>query len=256
MMAVSAFALGMLACGGGDNDQGNGDEGVRATATAPVETAVSSTPSANAERIAQAAMISVTDLPGTGWQVAAIDDYSGALLDGDGSEFADSPACLAYFEAVTAAAESAQTAVSGRASRSFTKADSVLGASVYVDVTVYQDDETPRTIVDEAERAFSADGFDSCFEEVFSQLGGGREGARFSTELVDSAVDAPADGIAEAVEMTVSGGVSYTMRAEIYAWADDETFAFVTVMGSPESITSELVTPVVNKTAGKLSAGQ
>lgn len=273
------LALGIIACGGDDEEpSGDGADATAtastdATATAPAGTATTApdatgTTSAGGSggattgegnRIAQEAMIVEADLPGAGWVVTATDEFGGSLLDvQENDEFADIPACNAYTEQVMEPAVRAEESRVGRAAKAFTQSGALLGTSVNVEVSVYEDGDVPGDLISAAKDAFNSSEFEECFREIF-QISRAEipEDVQFELVIADPLTSAPNDGVAEAFDLEFSAaGIAFAFHAEMYAWADGDTTAFVNVLGDPGSVTSELVEAAVGKTDEKLSAAQ
>jgi hypothetical protein len=261
-LAGFVLALGLIACGDDDEEPSGGADatapaGARATGTASGASG-GGTPTAEGNRIAREAMLVEADLPGTGWVVTQTDEFSGSLLDADPSEFSDSPACNAYLERVQDAAMRAEEARVGRASKSFTKTDSLLGTSVDVEVAVYEDDDVASDLVSDAKDAFDSDDFETCFSDVVKDTGAEiPKEVEFELDTADPRIDAPKGGVAQAFEVGFSAaGMTFELHAELYAWADDNATAFVSIFGDPDVVTAELVEAVVGKTEERLSAAQ
>jgi hypothetical protein len=269
-LATVTLAFALLACGGDDDDSpgdggdatsaaGTGTAAPNATSTAPSGGAGGSVDTADGDRIAHEAMISETDLPGTGWTVVATDEFGSSLLEvEEDDEFRDIPACNSYVARIEGAAQEAEAARAGRASKSFSRTDSFFGSSVDVEVNVYDDPSVADNLINEAEGAFASTEFEECFQAVFSESSGEiPEEVEFSLEVVDPLRGAPNGGVAQAFNMELSSaGVSFSLHAELYAWSNGNATAFVSIFGDPESVTIELVDAAVGKTDEKLSDAQ
>ncbi|MEZ4553003.1 MAG: hypothetical protein R3B59_03775 [Dehalococcoidia bacterium] len=287
LLAVLVFGVALVACGGGDDEDGGGDAtstptassgtgGATATATtasgstATATAAGGSTPTATASggstnlgteqgnRIATAAMLVESDLPGTGWTVISTDDFEGSLLSADDTEFANTPACSAYVKKVTDAAKKAEAARIGRAARGFQEAGALFGTSIDVEVTVFKDSGTASSLVSEARGAFGSADFEACFREVIKGSEGDiPEEVEFDLKAGKPLTSAPHNGVAQAFDISLSSaGISFALHAELYAWADKNAVAFVSIFGAPDEIKEDAVKAAVSKTDQKLSAAQ
>ncbi len=269
LLGVLLLALGLVACGGDDED--SGDSGTTSstgtTAAAPAGSSIAGASGTSASgassnvgtdqgnSIAHAAMISEQDLPGTGWTVVTTDEFGGSLLDADQSELATTKACESYVQRVTKAAEKANQSRIGRASKSFQKTGALLGATVDVEVTVYKESKTAGELISEAKGAFSSNDFESCFREIVK----GSEGEipaelQLDIKSAKAAAQAPHSGIAQAYDLEfASAGIKLSLHTEVYAWADGNATAFVTIFGTPDTISADVVKAAVSKTDDKLS---
>jgi hypothetical protein len=129
---------------------------------------------------------------------------------------------------------------------------------VDVEVGVYEDDDVASDLISEAKDAFASDDFEECFREIIKGEGGEiPEDVTFELESADPLVDAPHDGVAQGFELGLSAaGMTFSLRAELYGWADGNATAFVSIFGEPDSVTEEVVSAAVNKTEEKLSDAQ
>lgn len=276
MLAVLVLGVGLIACGGGDDeDSGSSDAtstpaagGTSGSATAGAATSTTTGSSSGSgsgttvgtekgNQIANAAMLVVADLPGTGWSVTATDDFEGSLLDAEDNELTNIPACSGYVKKVTDAAKKAREARVGRASRNFDQ-QGVFGTSIDVEVAVYKDSKTPSTLISEAKGAFGSTDFENCFREVIKGSGGEIPAeAKFELKTGKPLASVPHSGVAQAYDITLSlAGVSFSMHTELYAWADKNATAFVTIIGSPDEIKADVVKAAVTKTDEKLTKAQ
>jgi len=276
LLAVLVLGVGLVACGGGDDEDSSGSEatstpassgstGGAATASATTAANGGSTSGGGAtvgtekgNQIANDAMLVVADLPGSGWVVTATDDFEGSLLDGADTELADTPACSAYVKKVTDAAKKAREARVGRAARTFDQPNAVFGSSVDVEVAVYKDSKTASTLISEAKGAFSSTDFENCFREVIKGSGGEiPSDVKFELKAGKPLTSVPNSGVAQAYDITLSSaGVSFSMHAELYAWANKNATAFVTIFGSPDEVKADVVKAAVSNTEEKLSKAQ
>lgn len=279
IVASLTLAIGLIACGGDDEEEAAptataagttaAGTGTRTAATSTAGAATATAPASSGDEgngesteegdaIAHAAMISEADLPGAGWAVLSTDEFGGSLLDVEGDSLGDTPACTAYYGRVEGAAVAAEEARIGRAAKSFSKTDDLLGTSVDIEVAVYDDADAAGDLIAEAKGAFESSEFEDCFREVIADSGGDiPEEVEFEISTSDARVAAPHDGIAQAFDVKLNAaGISFALHAELYAWADGEATAFVSVFGDPESLTTELVEAAVGKTEQKLSDAQ
>ncbi len=279
IVASLTLAIGLIACGGDDEEEadptataagttaaGTGTRTAAATSTTPAASATTTASSGGGggesteegDAVAHAAMISEADLPGTGWTVLSTDEFGGSLLDVGDDSLGDTPACTAYYGRVESAAVAAEEARIGRAAKSFSKTADLLGTSVDIEVAVYDDADAAGDLIAEAKGAFESSEFEDCFREVISESGGEiPEEVEFEITTSDARVEAPHDGIAQAFDVKLNAaGMSFGLHAELYAWADREATAFVSVFGDPEELTIELVEAAVEKTEQKLSDAQ
>ncbi|MGE0227206.1 MAG: hypothetical protein AB7I38_01785 [Dehalococcoidia bacterium] len=288
LLAVLVFGVALVACGGGDDEEGSSDAtstptasggtgGATASATTTggstataTRTAGAATPAATSSsgganlgteqgnRIATAAMLVESDLPGTGWTVISTDDFEGSLLSAEDTELANTPACSAYVKKVTDAAKKAEAARVGRAARGFQEAGAFFGTSIDVEVTVFKDSGTASSLVSEAKGAFGSADFEDCFREVLKGSEGDiPEEVEFELKAGKPLTSAPHNGVAQAFDVSLSSaGISFALHAELYAWADKNAVAFVSIFGAPEEIKEDAVKAAVAKTDQKLSAAQ
>jgi hypothetical protein len=272
---VLALAFALVACSGSD-DEDSGDTGTSTAAAGTATSAATSAASATAttagngsdsndsggtadgDATAHNAMISEDDLPGGGWTVISTDEFGDSLLDADDSDLSDLPSCKSYVDKINQAAEKANQSRTGRASKSFEKTDALLGASVDVEVAVYKDSKSASDLVSEAKSAFGSNDFEDCFRDVIKGSEGEvPEDVQFNLETSNPATSAPHDGVAQAFELELSAaGQTFSLHAELYAWADDKATAFVTVFGTPDTVDADLVKAAVGKVSDKVSAAQ
>jgi len=277
LLAAAALALALVACGGGD-DEDSGDAGAGSqaegttTAAATTNAAATATTAGNGsdgtpaasgntgedDDIAHNAMISETDLPGTGWTVVSTDEFGDSLLDADETDFSDIEACQQYVDQIRDAAETADAVRTGRASKSFQRTDDLLGSSVDIEVNVYENGDAAKDLISNAKNAFDSSDFQECFREIFKGSEGEiPEDIQFELNTTDPLSDAPHDGVAQAFDLKLSAaGQTFSLHAEFYAWADDRATAFVSVLGTPDSMDAEVVQAAVGKTDEKLSDAQ
>lgn len=271
LLAILVLGVGLVACGGDDEESSSDSTstpaatstggGAAATATsASGGNSTSGTPVATEKgtQIANAAMLVVADLPGTTWRQTATDEFGGSLLDTQDSDLEQTPACNAYVKKITDAAKKAQESLIGRASRSFQQEGDLFGVSIDAEVGVYKDSKVATALISEAKGAFGSKDFENCFREVIK----GNEGeipdeVKFDLKAGKAATSAPHGGVAQAFDISLSSaGVNFTLHAELYAWADKNATALITVFGSPEEIKAEVVKAAVEKTDQKLSKAQ
>jgi hypothetical protein len=275
-MGLLVLATALIACGGSDDDDGDAatstNTPVSSSATSQATTAASATATtagsgsgdgsevgtAQGNTIAHNAMIATTDLPGTGWSEISTDEFGESLLDVDESDLGDSPACKTYVEKVQKVAQSAEQARIGRASKTFEKSDALLGASLEVEVNVYQNSKVVNDFLGQAKDAFGASDFDNCFREgLKSNTGDIPEDVQFDLKSVSPATSAPHGGIAKAFDLELSAaGQKFSLHAELYAWGDNKATAFVSIFGTPDSVDPDVIKTAVSKTADKVSDAQ
>lgn len=272
------LAIGLIACGGDDEDPADGaDSTATAAGTTAAGTSAAATGTAVAtgtaggggstgggesteegDAIAHEAMIVESDLPGIGWTVLSTDEFGSSLLDVEDDSFADTPACNAYVGRVESAAREAEEQRIGRASKSFSKTDDLLGTSVDIEINVYENGDAARDLIAEAKGAFESSEFEDCFREVIAESGGDiPEEVEFEIATSDARIEAPNDGVSQAFDIELAAaGMTFSMHAELYAWADGEATAFISIFGDPTAVTTELVEAAVGKTDDKLSDAQ
>lgn len=278
---VAAFAL--VACGG-DDDKDSGDDtgsasatstaaassatssagATRATGTSAAGTSTatsggsSSTDTAKGDSTAHAALITEQDLPGTGWTVLSTDEFAGSFLDVEDPELVQAKACDSYVKKVTDAAKKADASRIGRASKSFQKTDALLGASIDIEVAVYKESKVASDLIADAKGAFNSREFEDCFREIIKGSGGEIPAdLQFDLKSVKPMTDAPHNGVAQAFDLEMSSaGVKFMLHTEVYAWADKNAIASVTVFGTSDSLNADLVKAAVSKTADKVSKAQ
>jgi hypothetical protein len=277
LMGLLILAIALVACGGGD-DEDSGDTATStntpaaggatsqgtAAASATATTAgsggdsASSAGTADGNKVAHDAMIQASDLPGTGWSETSTDEFTGSILDVDESDLGNTPACNTYVEKLRKAAQAAEAARIGRASKSFEKSDALLGASIDVEVGVYKNSDVVNSFVSEAKSALGSNAFDNCFRDAIkSSEGDVPEEVLFNLKTVNPSTGAPHNGVAKAFDLELSAaGQKFSLHAELYAWADNKATAFVSIFGTPDSINADLVKAAVNKTASKVGDAQ
>jgi hypothetical protein len=279
MLAVLVLGVGLVACGGGDDEEDSGGSDATSTAaasggsssggstaTAAATTATGGSSSGGGatvgtekgNQIANDAMLVVADLPGSGWAMTATDQFDGSLLDAEDSELTDTPACAPYVKKITNAAKAAEAARVGRAARGFQQPNSLFGMSLDVEVAVFKDSKTPSTLISEAKGAFGSADFENCFREILKGSEGDiPEDVKFELKSSKPLASVPNNGVAQAFDVTLSSaGVSFQLHAELYAWANKNATAFVTIFGSPEEVKADVVKAAVSKTEEKLSKAQ
>jgi hypothetical protein len=271
LLGLLVLSVALVACGGGDaEDSGSSATSPAATggaaSTATTAASASATAAGNGSNsgtadgntVAHNAMISATDLPGTGWTEISTDEFSGSLLDVDQSDFGDTPACKTYVDKLQKAAKTADDARIGRASKTFEQPNALLGASVDIEVGVYKNSKVVDDFVSEAKNAFGSSDFDNCFREAIkSSEADVPEEVQFNLKSVNPATSAPHNGVAKAFDLELSAaGQKFSLHAELYAWADDKATAFVSIFGTPDTVDANLVKAAVSKTADKVSDAQ
>lgn len=285
-MLAGVVSLGLIACGGDDKDDAT------PTATAAVSTATSAaatstssssttvtttrtagTPTAAATtsgtttagsntadglKVAKAALIAASDLPGQGWSQTGEDDYESSIFDTeDPSDFGTSPGCQAAGQKVTDTVKAHEADITGRAARDFdqTAGAAFFGSNATVNITVYKNQNAADDIVKTAKSVFESTTFLDCFKEIFTEDATDLSGGDVKIAAVAPGTKAPANGVNQAFTLTLgSAGITFDLRIELYVWRDKEALAVVSVLGTKDAITADLVAAAVNKTQTKLAA--
>ena len=246
---LCAFAF--AACSGGDD--GGASDAV-AIFFAP----------ANADALAHAALPAVADLPGSGWEITAQDDFGED--DDDDLDFetfaATEPACaqlsgLANLGGIFGGGEDDEPA--GRAQIEFENAmtESLLPSSIEVEVEI---EET----VAEVEGAWTlvkdlmeSDETEACMLAVFDTMFGELAEQDIEVEVMaaEASSDAPNNGATMAfdIHMDISG-IELDMAMEIYFWPYGNAALTVSFLGTPDTLDADTTGPTLDAVAEKLKA--
>ena len=282
LLAVLVVGAVLVACGGGDDKDSKSEATATVTATASGSSSSSSGSGAasataaststtgttaggssdlgteKGRQVANAAMLVVADLPGQGWSQTSADDFGGSILDAPDSDVAQTPACSNYVKKITDAAKKAEAARVGRAARSFQQEGALFGMSVDVEVSVFKDSKVPASLISDAKGAIGSADFENCFREILKSSGDGiPSDTKFELKSAKPLASAPNNGISQAYDLSISSsGISFSMHAELYGWANKNASALVTIFGTPDDLKPEAVKAAIAKTDEKLSKAQ
>lgn len=249
---LASAALFLAACGGGDDDNGGSSVTI-----APED----------AQRVASEAMPTVDELPGTGWQLIAEDNFGDDSSDGDDfwTYIQDEPACatlqdLAALESVFGS-EERDTSI-GRAQREFEnlQASGMIPSAIEVEVDIDESAATTQAGWSVVSQLFNSDDMTDCFlamfDTAFSQEMGDSEGIEISvTEGERLASSPPQDAVSMAfdIEMTFLG-IEFEMAIQMYLWAYGNARVQVMFIGDPADLTGDVVNGVLTRVDEKLQA--
>ncbi len=229
-LLIAAFALPLLiaACGGGKK--------------------LTFDP-AKADTLAHAALISESDLPGSGWKVTETDQFS------DGTPFTSdtsSAACKSLDQAFSSVKSQSEAGRAGRAEKAFEQQGGLIPTIVQVQVTIFKDTKVPSSALDTFKQALNGNDFTSCLTDTMKQ-GFGKDAPsagnlNLSVNPGTAAASAPLSGVAKAFDVSLAAtGLSVNMHLEAYLWRDGNAGITVFLFGSKDALTSSLVKTVVDK---------
>jgi hypothetical protein len=198
------------------------------------------------EVIAHAALIGTVALPSSGWSITNEDPK-----ESDDS-LPDSAGCKALrgFQDETKALDKKSRVA--RAKRVIQKPapSSVLPTEVTVEIEIYREAKALLPHLKKAQKLVDENSYGGCLEEV---LGGiyKSAGLTATTKRVSASLDAPKDGFAFAEESEIDG-LRAPLHFENYGWIVGNAKVTVSLSGSKDTLTPELVKAAVEKTQAAL----
>lgn len=233
------LVAGTLVAACGDDDDGGDGGGVTLDP-------------AKADAIAHSAMLTVKDLPGTGWTLTETDEFDEA-----GLALGEGPACAKVEKKLDATNEKTDAARAGRAQAAFSNQgkDDLIPLDVEAEVNVFEETRTPADALKTFRSVLASDDFATCMKDLFATAGGGTSGIKVASKSVEPRLAAPADGSAKAFLVSISGsGFAVEMRLEMYLWRFGNVGTTVSLSGPDDGVTTELVKAAVGKMQAKLEA--
>jgi hypothetical protein len=259
IVALAAFT----GCRGGGKDDSAPPAGTQPAGETPAPDGLFFPPD-DADALAHAALPQVSDLPGTGWDVTARDEFDN---DSEEDEFdralANEPACteLNAFESLEGVFDSGGGGdlPAGRAQIEFIDARSASPIPRSVEVSV----EIERT-VSEGEGALGvvkdlleSEEMQACllaaFNAGFAEFGRARD-AQITVMPRQLSAEVPNDGatIAYDIDLAVAS-VQLDLAMEVYVWALANATTTVVVLGPPDAVNNELIAPVLASVDARLT---
>ena len=232
LTVIVAFLVALPACGG--------DEGTDAPNLFDP---------ARADEIAHAAILTVDDLPGSGWKVESEDKF-----DDESAPPADTNACRAIAARREAIRKKTDPSRSGRAHREMA-ADrgDIFPVSVEVQVNIFDSAAPVSESLAAAKGYLGGADFKECFQDLLeANLS---EGVELASRTVTNSSAVPGYGAAVAIDLAIRAkGTEEVLRLETYIWRSANAGVTVTITGTPESVTRELTAAVLAKVEERLRA--
>ena len=190
-----------------------------------------------AAELAAAAMLSVKELPGSGWRLVEVDATDEDFL---GSSLPDTAACDKLAPAVQAV-DDVRSARLAKAGRSFER-ETISGeeaTTVNAEVAVFPDANTIASAFDAFRAAIKSADFDRCVAAIFQE--GLSSDESITSKPVNALASVPSGGVAKAYEVDYkSSSEQYVMRFEIYYWRFGNVVAQVGVFGLKDDVGKDL----------------
>jgi hypothetical protein len=234
-LAAGSWAVVALmggACGGGDSGGGG---------SALVDPA-------SADPLAHQALLAAADLPGSGWDVTKSDQFD------DSGTKTDTAACKDIDSRQQAAKTKSDAGRAGRAEQELSRqGNSPIPTSVETQVNVFKDTTTPSDVLKMFQDAVKSSNFETCLKDSINGSAG--PGTSVQTKSASALASAPNGGTAAAYDFSFSvQGQTFAMHYETHLWRYLNTGITVTVSGSKDEVTADLVKAAVTKTESKLEA--
>jgi len=238
-LIVPLAVVWLAACGGG-----NGGDGGAAL-----------DPS-KADQLAHVALISESDLPGSGWSVTATDEFADSELD-FGNE--DSAACKSLNAKMSGVTPDVDAGRAGRAQTELAKEGVIAPTIVDVSVTIFRDTHVPEKALSAYKDALSSNDFAKCLSDTIQDSFGtgptGGSSPKLTVTEFKPSASAPQGGSAKAFDMEVSApGLTAKFRMEFYLWRFSNAGTTIFIFGSNEEVTRDLVKAAVDKTQQNLQS--
>lgn len=200
---------------------------------------------AKASDFARGAMISTADLPGSGWAITSVDDFSTDDPANDPA-FAG-PSCSAVKAQMVIFRNSLTASQSGKAKTEYGQDSSDVTATI--NVSIQKDTKNTSGDVSKYAQSIQHGEMAKCLESVMTSSG--MDTAKATK--VTPATNAPQNGVETAYELAVTAqGQAVTMRIEDYAWAYSNAIVNVSVSGSKDKVTPDIINAAVAKTQAQL----
>lgn len=194
---------------------------------------------------AHGAMISTADFPGSGWGITSVDDFSTDDPANDPA-FAG-PSCSAVKAQMVIFRNSMNASQSGKAKTEYSQDSSDVSATI--NVSIQKDTKNTSSDLSKYQQTMQHGEMAKCLESVMTTSGADTARATKGTPLTS----APKGGVATAYDLNFSvQGQSLTMRIEDYAWSYSNAMVNVSVSGSKDKLTSDIVNAAVSKTQAQL----
>lgn len=182
--------------------------------------------------LAHASLLPPRVLPGGGWSMTKVDDFTNAPIP--------SPSCEALNTRMTELVTKLEQSQAGRAAIEFTRAatdprgsNTQVGGEVYI----HKNGKTAADFVDQYRHVWDSPDVLGCLETAAKE-----EGASVTAVKAAPSAAAPNGGYANAYDLTLAtGDARLVLRVESYAWAFSNAFLIVTFTGPQSMITNELV---------------
>ena len=209
--------------------------------------------SASGDEVAHAALPVLNELPGGRWELMGEDSFS------TDTGKVDTQACAAVSGSLYTAWATPGEQRLARAQREFGHLDDPF-SSLDVQVTIFNDTETPEAALEHRRAIFESGDFDTCFAESIEdtqQNSGVSGGAQPPSELrkVDAQIKVPSGGVSRAYDARINvEGMEVIVHFEIYEWRYGNAGVTVILAGDKDRITEELVETTVDDIQDKLEA--
>jgi hypothetical protein len=203
---------------------------------------------AKAELLAHDALIQTRDLPGSGWSVTDEDPK-----ESDDDDFPTTDACKQLRDFQSEVKNLDQKSRAARAKREISKPNqaSPLPTEVSVEIEIYKDTKDLPGHAERARKMVEGDSYTNCFSEVMGDIFKAA-GLTATTKGVTPSASVPGSGFAFAAESQVTG-LSSALRFENYGWILSNAKITVSLSGSRDALTPEIVKAAVEKTQAKLN---
>ena len=233
IVAALALALLVSACGGEDDDVA--DDGPRFDP-------------ARADELAHAALIGTSNLPGSGWEIAAEDDFDDDGDDGDEFlQFAEQEESCQHITDLAAlgdimGGDDDEDLPLGRAKVEFERDAGPMDIPSSVEVEI----EIEETVADIqggwgiARSILGSEDTSECFRALMGAVLAEESDGLFevSLESIDPPADPPGDGVALAfrMEIEISGLAAFEAVMGLYMWPYSNAGIQVMIIGSEEEL--------------------
>lgn len=194
---------------------------------------------ARASEYAHGAMLSTADFPGTGWAITSVDDFS--------TDDPTGPACAAVTSQLAIFRNSRNLSSAGKASTEYSKDGTDVSASIEVDIQ--KDTKNTSSDLSSYRQAIQHGDMPKCLEGYMTSSG------TDTAKIVKGSptTTAPQSGVATAYDLSFTvQGQSLTMRIEDYAWVYSNAIVHVSITGSKDQVTADIVNAAVSKTQAQL----
>ena len=202
---------------------------------------------AKADALSHQALLSEKDLPGTGWTVTKSDQFNDSGID------SDTAACKDINSREAVARSKSDAARAGRAEKELSRDTASIPTGVASEVIVFKDASTPSDVLKLFQDAVKTTNFEACLKDVVGTSVG--DGTKVDTTSVSAATSAPNGGTAVAYEFLFAvQGQNLALHFETYIWRTANVGVTVTVSGTKDDVTADLVKAAVSKLQANLEA--